>query len=198
MGGWRSVQQGTMGLLSAVSNAFGSANRLVVKVDQEAVYTGGVVSGRVYAQINTATAATELRIEVKGEEFAHVVWDDGDGERKNYRHHRASHELLHLDTVLADFSAGGLTAGSYEYPFTFRMPPNLPSTMRTTEHGAAGDRGDCKISYGISVRLHRSGETKSDLKSSTPIMVVAHPQPAQAPVAAFSDPVEQQVKPRKS
>ena len=50
-----------------------AASRLVVKIDQEAVYAGGVVSGRVYAQIRKKTTATELRIEVKGEEFAHVV-----------------------------------------------------------------------------------------------------------------------------
>ena len=118
----------------------------------------------------------------------HSTGSGKDRKTTTKHHHAYAHrKLVSIDVPIAQFQAGQIQPGRYEFPFTAQLPGNLPSTMY-----ASGGGGDCKIHYGVKAQLHRPGYLKWEIKSSCPFKLSSTPLP---PVAfpAFVEPVEKSV-----
>ena len=55
-----------------MGNVVGAPGAVGILLDTPAIYAGGVVSGRLYLQLDTATEATALQVCVYGQEYSHV------------------------------------------------------------------------------------------------------------------------------
>ena len=61
----------TFALVRNMGNAIGAAPGAVgVHLDTPAIYAGGIISGRIYLQIESATEATSLEVCIYGQEYS--------------------------------------------------------------------------------------------------------------------------------
>ncbi|XP_062620950.1 arrestin domain-containing protein 3-like [Saccostrea cucullata] len=105
------------------------------------VYTPGeTVSGKTILELETEMEMREIRLECDGK--THVAWsehiDGGDGMDKT-KHYSGNEE--HFDKTIPVFGKGlgsgdenRLPAGKHVFPFSFVLPPDLPSSFEG-EHG---------------------------------------------------------------
>ena len=95
---------------------------------------GSVVSGTIYLRIGMAAPARQVVIEVKGTEK--VSWMDSET-----RHHEGrqetvqvkrkhKREIFHFSAPCFQFSVPQLMVGDYTIPFSFVLPPSLPSSFQ--------------------------------------------------------------------
>ncbi|XP_061172552.1 arrestin domain-containing protein 17-like [Saccostrea echinata] len=101
---------------------------------------GQTVSGKTILELETEMELREIRLECDGK--AHVAWsehiDGGDGIDKT-KHYSGNEE--YFDTTIPVFGKGlgsgdenRLPAGKHVFPFSFVLPPELPSSFEG-EHG---------------------------------------------------------------
>lgn len=171
----------------------GNANAtLAIALDQEAVFAGSVVSGKVYLDVKKDTDASSLQLILEGKEHSHTHWTEshGSGDNRHTEHHHAyaNRTLIKLTFDLAEFPGGKVAIGQYEFPFSAELPPGLPSTMY-----ASGQGGDCRIAYSFRARMHRPGLFKWDTKAKRSFLVSSMPLPPE-PQPYFAAPSTTAVK----
>ena len=57
-------------LVRNMGNALGAPGAVGVYLDTPAIYAGGIISGRIYLQIESATEATSLQVCIYGQEYS--------------------------------------------------------------------------------------------------------------------------------
>ena len=165
-------------------------SNLGIQIDQDAVYSGGVISGKVFLQVTSETEAATLQIMFVGKEHSHVHWTtthtsgSGKNRRTTTRHHHAYRDrtLVAIDVPLGTFPEGVVRPGNYEFPFSTTLPAGLPSVM-----AASGGGGDCRVTYTLKARLHKPSWYKWDTTATRSIMVQSAPLPP-SPVPYFAPP----------
>ena len=128
----------------------GNSTTAFVQLDNEQVYAGSEVHGRVYLNLTSEVSATAFLLEVRGKEATTVHYTrrhttgSGDNRRTHTTHHyaRASRELLRIDIHLASWPASKIGPGQFEFPFRFVLPATLPTTMNC-RHG----QSHCHVAY---------------------------------------------------
>ncbi len=106
-------------------------------------YPGDVVTGNVYLRIVKPVEVHHLDLEIRGKEKA--KW--------RYRHEnhtrtaKGKHEILHFDFKIFDFAVPVLAPGDYVVPFSFTLPPGLPSSLVYHKH-------DCFESPKAKIKFH--------------------------------------------
>ena len=131
-------------------------SNLGIQIDQDAVYSGGTISGKVFLQVTSETEAATLQIMFVGKEHAHVHWTTTEkrGDRQTTRHHHAYRDrtLVAIDVPLGTFPDGVVRPGNYEFPFSATLPAGLPTAMAARGDGGSG--ADCTMIERVAVVSH--------------------------------------------
>ena len=128
-----------------------SSSTIGIYTDSEVYTTGCNVTGKVYLSVNNKNGvkATSVNVEVIGEELVEVH------HRRNHSCHpfeKNSTKFFNIDFPIATFSSK--SQGHYEFPFKFKLPQSLPSSMWYKQKVG---QSSCQIKYTIKTRLCRSG-----------------------------------------
>lgn len=150
---------------------FSEGSKLSIVTDVDTAYAGTVVSGRVYAIFKQPPPPTaRLMLGFYGSETTRCKWQETvsstswnsetqkDETSSSTYTYTAAEEfpVLSLEWVLADLTqSGGGAPGSYEYPFSFRLPVDLPSSLCATSGSAMVGQAPkrCRLTYGLRTGL---------------------------------------------
>jgi hypothetical protein len=108
-----------------------------VSTDKPYYFAGETVTGKIYLSLVEAFSANCLEIEVKGKEktkwYTHRQVERGTGENKRTeretRRHTGEYKTFYYRCPLYSFGGQRAEAGQYTYPFSFTLPPFLPSSI---------------------------------------------------------------------
>ena len=114
-----------MGVLNSKTNS--TEFTAFVQLENELVYAGSEVRGRVYLSLPSEVSATAFLLEVRGKEATAISYKVG--RDSQYVLARASCELLRIDIQLASCPSSKIGPGQFEFPFRFVLPATLPTTM---------------------------------------------------------------------
>ncbi len=124
----------------------GNSTTAFVQLENEVVYAGSEVRGRVYLNLTSEVSATAFLLEVRGKEATtvHYTRSSGSGKNRKTTHHyaRASRELLRIDIQLTSCPSAKIGPGQFEFPFRFDLPATLPTTMSCRR-----GRSHCHVAY---------------------------------------------------
>ena len=128
-----------MGVLNSKTNS--TEFTAFVQLENELVYAGSEVRGRVYLSLPSEVSATAFLLEVRGKEATAISYklpakDSG------YALARASCELLRIDIQLTSCPSSKIGPGQFEFPFRFDLPATLPTTMSCRR-----GRSHCHVAY---------------------------------------------------
>ena len=143
--------------------------KIVVQLSSPSYYAGSSMEGRIYLGVDKEQVdCAQLRIKLHGEEHVEIRQSrrDFDGRPANHRYRETS-VFFNYDESIASFSEGFVRRGRYEFPFSFRIPPNLPSTLEISML-----RSKCVLRYSLEVRLDRPGWTHFDVVHRIPVHIV--------------------------
>ena len=128
-----------MGVLNSKTNS--TAFTAFVQLENELVYAGSEVRGRVYLSLPSEVSATAFLLEVRGKEATAISYWIGEKNSSTFLA-RASCELLRIDIQLASCPSSKIGPGQFEFPFRFVLPATLPTTMNC-RHG----QSHCHVAY---------------------------------------------------
>ena len=119
---------------------------IYVQPDQPHYYAGEQVTGKIYLMLNSIYPGYNVNLKLKGKERTLVIWTEAHTERDPHDHTKT--RTVHRERVATDQATclfqtvniytfhGGqyLLPGQYEFPFSFKLPDNIPGTFHQTEH----------------------------------------------------------------
>jgi len=147
------------------------AGRVTIFLGQPYYVNGDLLAGSVVADVSHTLQVHEIVLEIEGKESA--FWEetemvrDNEGHMKTEKHHRHhKHCFLHEHIHLA--GAGTLQSGSYSYPFTYKLPNNIPASFRE-KTSVGGNRVAGKVKYSVSAVI--DAHHHKDLKTHVPFTV---------------------------
>ena len=143
--------------------------KIVVQLSSPSYYAGSLMEGRIFLGVEKERVdCAQLRIRFQGEEYVeiHRSRTEADGRSVNHRY-RESSAFFNYDEQVANFDQGFVRRGRYEFPFSFRVPVNLPSTFEISVL-----RCKCILKYTLEVRLDRPGWTHFDVVHRIPVYIV--------------------------
>ena len=196
--------------MGVLSNLLSDGSKLVVGTDLDTVCAGEIVSGRIFAVFKKPWPKTvKLMLEFYGYESTHVTWNEPvHGDKETTRRARSCQPVMSIQFVLADFSNAGGEPDSYEYPFSFRLPDDLHSTL-CDRRPTGGTGGSCRLHYGLRTGLLDLAEAETRgmtmqesvikvkkwaMMAEAPLVVSARVQPAVAPKPTTKGPSEKQLR----
>jgi hypothetical protein len=151
--------------------------KIGVRLDQSRLEAGEVVTGRVYLSLpppqQAKAAFSGLHLRFYGEEYSQIARKRSG---KEDLLEKATQVLVHNDYPLVDLRGVRPTKsnGQYEYPFQFRLPSQLPSSMLCTSGGShASKRSFCEIRYHLEAYLSLPNGGLSRHASKIPVHVRA-------------------------
>ena len=143
--------------------------------------SGSNVEGTIFLGVDHDTVScSQLRVKILGHESATVAYTeterytDHEGKsqtREITRHATQSCIFYNHDDCIFVFTQGQVSKGRYEFPFSVRLPDNLPSSYSGPS---------CYVRYTLEVRLDRPGMTHWDVTNTITIPVakgVPRPDP---------------------
>jgi hypothetical protein len=147
---------------------------LAMSLDQQAVHSGGLVTGRIYLNVTAEVECSALQFQISGGEHTTVRYErtTGSGDnKKTTTHYAHGHRtLLNIIVPLAQFPSGTAAPGQYEFPFSAQLPAGLPSSM------CVSGSSNCRVSYVFTARLTRPGMFKWDVTCKQPLLVQMQPR----------------------
>jgi hypothetical protein len=160
-------------------------NEITIELNQQE-YTGGhMIAGEVIVRLDQDTPLRGIRLMLKGYEKA--SWREGSGKQRHT--HSGTHNFfdeqvtlhgrprLGLGELVADSVKGVfskehyevLRAGSYRYPFSYVLPPDLPGNYESAQTNS-------RIYYGLKAQVDLP--LKFDLQAERPLVVYEPANPA--------------------
>nr|XP_022329069.1 arrestin domain-containing protein 3-like [Crassostrea virginica] len=101
---------------------------------QALYWSGQTVSGRALVDLESEMKMREIRLEFLGKSRVHWTEQHGSGKHRHTRHYSANE--LYFNNVVTVFGKGlgggdehTLPPGQHHFPFSFMLPPNLPSSF---------------------------------------------------------------------
>lgn len=145
---------------------------VVVSLEAEEVVAGSLLRGCVYLKAHKdITDSSLLQLSVSGREIACIEQKGSvhvDQALQGYGYRYSSGLQFYSLTYPICEIDGTLVQGSYEFPFEFIMPTDIPSSTKCTK-----PNGDyCAITYCVDVTLHRKGWMKWDVRDVVTFSVV--------------------------
>ena len=131
---------------------------LVQERTDQIYFTGSSITGSLLLSVTEPKDYKHVSIRFGGR--AHVAWSEGSGDRR--RSHSATEP--YIDEKISLWSSdqspdGKLDPGEYNWPFTFTIPPNVPSSFEATDgniryslEGRVGT-GLMKFDHKVEVRI---------------------------------------------
>ncbi|XP_044758207.1 arrestin domain-containing protein 1-like [Coccinella septempunctata] len=96
----------------------------VIIENEPPLYPGTVLRGKFTCSVDSSTQIRSVKIRCYGKEY--TEWR---GSGKNAPTYIGTHYFFQMETKLFEPEDGVLNPGFYSYPFTFLLPPSLPSTF---------------------------------------------------------------------
>lgn len=154
----------------------GNGNSAYVQIDNPVCMPGDVVSGFVHVNIVSKVTCTGVSIKVSGKEacqWTTVTYVPG---RKSMHRvvipHYGGQVLFKLVFPIKDSYSESLI-GQFTYPFTFRLPANLPGSFSHSQGSAlVGDKVFAAVSYHVKAVVSVSGLLKSNIRHSSQLTVL--------------------------
>jgi len=125
---------------------------MMVQTSQPLFNPGQVVSGSIYLRVGMPCPARQIMLEVKGQEK--VSWIDRvtrqhEGRQETFNEKRkAKKEIFHYKNPCFQFTTPMLMPGDYTIPFSFQLPPLIPSSMNFSDT-TLQSRPKAKVKYHI-------------------------------------------------
>jgi len=127
-----------------------------VETDKAEYTAGSTLRGKVYLSISnrqsTGVAAQILQLRLVGKESSVVHHTSSNDSHTDDHYERSSHTFFQVDHPLYTFINQRAPSGQYEYPFQFKLPDNLPSTMK-----ARDGKSTCEVEYELVATLVQPG-----------------------------------------
>eukprot|EP01031_Cornospumella_fuschlensis_P031038 gene31038-37513_t len=147
------------------------------------LFGGSQLQGKVFLQVvQEKVSANSLVLTFLGAEktciryFETVYVEDGpNGTRTCYTY--ASSPVVNIQATLAQFPAGHVAQGGYEFPFVLTLPPNIPGSQ-----GQTVGPNYFAIQYGLTVELLRPA-SMTNAKVHNGVEVIIMDPPATGPPA---------------
>jgi len=155
-----------------MGNAAGSKPQIGIKLNHENYFAGSTLAGTIHLHLSQGhSSGGSLTLTVEGEERTCVVESNsGDDEPDVY--HRSRRPLIFTTSEVANFNGKSIDPGSYAFPFTFMLPPGLPTTMycsRGPHH--------CQVEYLVRAQLRLPGPfSQGGATSSRPFYLSRQPK----------------------
>ncbi len=132
----------------------GQSAFVVVKLDQLTVVPGGLITGKVYLDVQADTIdCSSIDLTISGVESTCVQYSSGSGKNRRTNYARQQIEFLNATVTLAQMPRGQLTKGNYEFPFSFVVPQGVTSSM------SLGGASNCSIRYEATGVVHNPQKT---------------------------------------
>lgn len=135
-------------------------NVILIHTDRGAYISGDTIFGHILLHISHPVPAKALCFEIKGYEKTH--WTETrseayqDGNETKWREvtdeYHASKDFFKDHYSIIDHP-GGFPAGSFSYPFQYRLPDTLPGVFSKKKKKKHGDKFKAKIAYKIKAVL---------------------------------------------
>jgi hypothetical protein len=148
-----------------------SAPKIAVRVSQDSVVAGNVLTGRIYLSAHGCDfSVRRIKMKFTGFEQSIIVLKENKNGKIQERKECVKCSIIDYDVVIKTFPSSGLSGGQYEIPFEWQIPDWLPSTM-TYCHSI--DKSRCSIEYHLKVYLDRFdySDDKSEVFSTIPITI---------------------------
>jgi hypothetical protein len=135
------------------------------------VFHGTEMKGKTFLEVIKEKNDIEmLEIEIVGEEVAfHTYSSEKDGEGSGSTACRENYQFFNLCCQRIPFIDGFFSPGSYEFPFEFSLPENLPASMKAVS--PSNQKDYCSISYRIEAKIKNSKTKKWEICESFPFSV---------------------------
>ncbi|XP_068632616.1 arrestin domain-containing protein 17-like [Battus philenor] len=136
---------------------------------------GSTVKGAIRYAVDEETTFGEIVVSLKGKGVLCLKRKHNDKSKEVT--YRRSEQYLDLNNVVVESGKNiVITKGSYEIPFTFRLPRNIPPTFR---HSSSNIQYavNCNIRYYLSIKFQRPGFWKLDKKYKKEITIDSGIQP---------------------
>ncbi|XP_014369366.2 arrestin domain-containing protein 17-like [Papilio machaon] len=118
---------------------------------------GGKVHGVIRYALDVETTFTEIYVSLKGKGILRIKEKHND-KSKEFTH-CSSEDYLDLKNVVTESDMNVIPTGSYDIPFNFELPENIPPTFR---HSSSNIQYaiSCNIQYHIRIKFKRPGFLK--------------------------------------
>ena len=120
---------------------------MVVQTDAPFYISGSQVTGKINVVIKEAYPAHKLKLRIEGKEYCRFYQTQShqpfhEGQTHTYssttKHHHHD-TILHHEVIIYDFHKKSINPGQYEFPFSFYLPEECPSsTYYSGDHAALG------------------------------------------------------------
>jgi hypothetical protein len=111
---------------------------MIVQTSQQIYNPGSQISGSIYLRVTAPAPARQVLIEVKGTEkvgFVDFEYKTHEGRQERVEVKRKHERTIFMFTAPCfTFTVPQLQPGDYTIPFSFVMPPNLPSSLQFIRH----------------------------------------------------------------
>ena len=121
---------------------------MVVHLDSPFCISGSQVTGKICIKINQPFPAQKLKLKVEGKESC--VWyvgrkSGGKSQKSAFRHDH-NEIIFDHEEIIFDFSKQSIKTGDYEFPFSFYLPKECPSSAYFGEYRKASGVIEYRIS----------------------------------------------------
>lgn len=135
---------------------------LGVQTEKRVFFSGEVVNGRIYLSVNdpNGVSAQAVKLHCSGIERGVVHYteerddDSNDGRRQIERYEENELPILNFDIPINTPVGSFFTKGQYEFPFTFVLPQNLPSSMYCKQW-----QSQCEVRYEMRAYLAKNSSS---------------------------------------
>ena len=118
----------------------GKLNEFNIILDSQVCYSGCNLTGRVIVDLKKPMKMRRLQLKLHGEAHCHWTETEGSGDDERTYTYTGHEDLVQMYSYLFGSPPGTgdqtfvLPNGHYIYPFTFTLPPNLPSSFESDSH----------------------------------------------------------------
>ncbi|CDW79403.1 UNKNOWN [Stylonychia lemnae] len=102
---------------------------LMVQTAKQIYYPGEVVTGTVYLRTHVALEVSYIELEVQGKEKVSFVTREHRDNEWHHDKHKSKKILWQFKQPCFTFSVPTLAPGDYAVPFSFALPPHIPSSL---------------------------------------------------------------------
>lgn len=143
-----------------------NSNSVYVQIDKPACLPGDLISGHVHVNIVSMVTCTGLYIKVSGKEWVRLT-----RHRKKRSHtYSGGRSMFKLQVPLqSDYSESLI--GQYTFPFSFRLPLNLPGSA-SFDRVSGNDSIRAGTTYKVKGVVAIAGMLKSNLRHSQELKVI--------------------------
>lgn len=187
-----------MNFLEAIGEALAFSSRMIqtsdgswiaVQTDKASYCAGEIITGKVIAHITTPKVVDKVVLKVMckekvewEEERSHTEYEgEGENRRAITRYSRHDHKFkskIFKDVIVVSTLAHMLPPGTYQYPFSYQLRPDLPGCFKHKRSQRSMDphhhhplQTEASVCYTLKAQFETAGTFARDIKCREEIII---------------------------